>query len=73
VGISISPLGEHALYADYNEGIFATFFKRGLNVSLSTGEATTLSLSLSLALFRPNLRLNIVRRSRLPAAVASDV
>jgi AMP deaminase len=37
VGIAISPLGEHALYADYSEGIFVSFFKRGLNVSLSTG------------------------------------
>lgn len=36
VGIAISPLGEHALYADYSEGIFVSFFKRGLNVSLST-------------------------------------
>jgi len=36
VGIYVSPLGEHALYTDYSEALFLSFFKRGLNVSLST-------------------------------------
>jgi len=36
IGISMSPLGEDALYRSYEKNPFYTFFKRGLNVSLGT-------------------------------------
>eukprot|EP01117_Protostelium_nocturnum_P017681 TRINITY_DN7238_c0_g1_i1.p1 TRINITY_DN7238_c0_g1~~TRINITY_DN7238_c0_g1_i1.p1 ORF type:complete len:1372 (+),score=486.98 TRINITY_DN7238_c0_g1_i1:123-4238(+) len=34
--ISMSPLGEDAIYMNYDQNPFGKFFKRGLNVSLST-------------------------------------
>lgn len=38
VGLAVSPLSNAALFLDYDKGPFAVFFKRGLNVSLSTDD-----------------------------------
>ena len=36
IPINLSPLSEDALYIAYEKNPFVSFFKRGLNVSLST-------------------------------------
>ncbi|KAF9175632.1 AMP deaminase [Mortierella sp. AD011] len=38
MGIAMSPLSNNALFLDYNRNPFPSFFKRGLNVSLSTDD-----------------------------------
>ncbi|EEP76599.1 AMP deaminase 2 [Uncinocarpus reesii 1704] len=38
VGIAMSPLSNNALFLTYERNPFATFFRRGLNVSLSTDD-----------------------------------
>ncbi|KAL7717851.1 AMP deaminase [Entamoeba marina] len=38
IGLAISPLSNHNLFCPYNENPFNNFFKRGLNVSLSSDD-----------------------------------
>ncbi|CAL5869984.1 uncharacterized protein PFLUO_LOCUS4217 [Penicillium psychrofluorescens] len=38
IGIAMSPLSNNALFLTYDKNPFASFFKRGLNVSLSTDD-----------------------------------
>ncbi|GES66872.1 AMP deaminase [Aspergillus terreus] len=38
IGIAMSPLSNNALFLTYDKNPFANFFKRGLNVSLSTDD-----------------------------------
>ncbi|KMU81264.1 AMP deaminase 3 [Coccidioides immitis RMSCC 3703] len=38
IGIAMSPLSNNALFLTYERNPFATFFRRGLNVSLSTDD-----------------------------------
>jgi AMP deaminase len=38
IGLSVSPLSNNYLFLSYNDNPFYTFFKRGLNVTLSTGK-----------------------------------
>ncbi len=45
VGISVSPLAEDALYCPYEKNPFVDYFKRGLNISLSTDNPVQLHIS----------------------------
>lgn len=38
IGLALSPLSNNKLFLNYNKNPFPTFFKRGLNVSLSTDD-----------------------------------
>lgn len=38
IGLAVSPLSNNNLFLDYHRNPFPTFFKRGLNVSLSTDD-----------------------------------
>ncbi len=38
IGLALSPLSNNKLFLDYNKNPFPSFFKRGLNVSLSTDD-----------------------------------
>ena len=38
IGLAVSPLSNAALFLDYDKNPFSLFFKRGLNVSLSTDD-----------------------------------
>lgn len=38
IGLAVSPLSNHQLFLQYKDNPFARFFKKGLNVSLSTDD-----------------------------------
>jgi len=38
IGLGVSPLSNNKLFLEYNKNPFVTFFRRGLNVSLSTDD-----------------------------------
>jgi AMP deaminase len=38
IGLAVSPLSNNALFLDYQKNPFPRFFRRGLNVSLSTDD-----------------------------------
>jgi AMP deaminase len=38
IGLAVSPLSNNSLFLDYKRNPFPIFFKRGLNVSLSTDD-----------------------------------
>eukprot|EP01119_Soliformovum_irregulare_P025020 TRINITY_DN9131_c0_g1_i1.p1 TRINITY_DN9131_c0_g1~~TRINITY_DN9131_c0_g1_i1.p1 ORF type:complete len:1428 (-),score=462.09 TRINITY_DN9131_c0_g1_i1:547-4461(-) len=47
IGIAVSPLSNNALFLDYKRNPFPLFFKRGLNVSLSTDDPLQFHLTSS--------------------------
>ncbi len=45
IGLAVSPLSNHQLFLQYKDNPFARFFKKGLNVSLSTDDPLQVRLS----------------------------
>jgi len=45
IGVSVSPLSNNSLFLEYNKNPFPVFFKRGLNVTLSTDDPLQFHIS----------------------------
>jgi AMP deaminase len=72
IGCAVSPLSNAALFLDYDKNPFPIFFKRGLNVSLSTDDPlqfhlTSFPLIEEYSVARARFNLSLVDMSEISA------